>query len=73
MPLSICFLGFEQNGSAERHGKARATAVSWPKNTCPYGVWHSPGHLHFDESSSLCLPTKGVAHALKGYFLFFSS
>lgn len=55
----------QQNGDAERHDKARATAVSWPTDTCPRGVWHKPGHLCFDESSSPGLSTLGAAHALK--------
>lgn len=46
----------EQNGDPERHGKARATAVSWPKDTCPRGVWHNPGHPCFavHSGSSTC-------------------
>ena len=64
----ICSPGFEQNGSAEKHGKARATAVSWPKDTRPHGAWHKPGRPHSDEGRSLGLPTPRVAHALKGYF-----
>ena len=58
----------EQNGDAERHDKARATAVSWPKDTCPHGVWHNPGHLCFDDSCSPDLSTLGAAHALKSSF-----
>lgn len=73
MPLPICSLGFEQNGNAERHGKARATAVSWPKDTCPHGVWHNPSHLHFDKSRSLGLSTTGAAHAPKAVFIKFLS
>lgn len=58
----------EQNGDAGRHGKARATAVSWPKDTCSHGVWHNPGHLCFEESSGPGLSTLGVARALKDCF-----
>lgn len=67
MPLPICFLGFEQNGNAEKHDNARATAVSWPQDTHPHGVWHNPFHLHFDKSSNLSLSTTGAPHALKDY------
>lgn len=73
MPLPICFLGFEQNGNAEKHGKARATAVSWPQDTLPRGFWHNPIHIHFDESSSLGLSTTGAPHALKDYVCMFLS
>lgn len=67
MPLPICFLGFEQNGNAEKHGNARATAVSWPRDTHPRGVWHNPVHPHFDTSSNLGLSTTGASHTLKDY------
>lgn len=68
-PLPICCPSFEQNGRAERHGKARATAVSWPKDTCPRGAWHKPCRRHVDESRGLGPSTPGVAHARKGYFV----
>lgn len=35
----------EQNGSAESCGKARATAVSWPRDTS-HGVWHTSCQVH---------------------------
>lgn len=56
---------FEQNGNAESHSKAKATAVSWPKDTYPHGVWHNLGHIHFEGSSHPGLSTTGVTRELK--------